>query len=427
MIRRVIATVERSPASSGFWSLADQGTVSLGNFLTNIILARKLTPHEYGAYAILLGILLVIYGAHGALVIYPLSLHGASESRDGLRRLTAFSLWLTTGIGLFLGTGLIVACWVFGTPSLGFWAAGAIFFWIAQETVRRGLMAHMRFRDAMWGDALSYLGQATVVFILARIGRLSIENAFGAMAVTSMAAAGLQFAQMGIRSLRVEKAGVLLGRFWNLGRWMVLSNFTGVFSSQFFPWALALFRGIPMAGAFQALSNVVAVTNPIFVSVANLIIPASAKANSERGTKAAFHEAIRYGAQGAFFVLPYLALVLLWPHRVLLILYGRDSSYASLTTALCIFAAVQIVYYAAVVLATLLNALGHTRTTFAILVISALVSIIVGAPLIVWAGLLGAIATLALGTLVRTALVVAVTRKEVLGPGPDRLQYQETA
>lgn len=182
-----------------------------------------------------------------------------------------------------------------------------------------------------------------------------------------------------------------------------------------------------MAGAFQALSNVVAVTNPIFVSVSNLIIPASAKANSKRGTKAAFHEAIRYGAQGAFFVLPYLALVLLWPHRVLLILYGRDSSYATLTTALCIFAAVQIVYYAAVVLATLLNALGHTRITFAILVISALVSIMIGTPLIVWAGLLGAIATLALGTLVRTALVVAVTRKEVLGPGPDRLQYQETA
>ena len=412
---------------SGFWSLADQGVVSFGNFLTNIFLARMLAPNEYGTYAILLGVLLVIYGAHGAMVAYPLSLLGASESRNGLRVLTALSLWLTTATGFLFGTALIAVCWVFGKPSLGFWAAGAIFSWITQETVRRGLMAHMRFRDAMWGDALSYLGQATVVFVLARTGRLSIEGAFGAMAVTSIAAAGLQFAQMGIRSLRVQKAWLLLRRFWNLGKWMVLSNFTGVFSSQFFPWALALLRGAPMAGAFQALSNVLAVTNPIFVSVANLIVPASAKASSERGANAAFHEAVRYGAQGAFFVLPYLALVLLWPRHVLSILYGRDSSYASLTIALCIFAAVQFVYYIAIVLATLLNALGHSRTNFSILVVSALVSVIVGIPLIIWKGLLGATATMALGILLRAALIGAAARKELLGPRADHLRYQETA
>ena len=182
-----------------------------------------------------------------------------------------------------------------------------------------------------------------------------------------------------------------------------------------------------MAGAFQALSNVVAVTNPIFVSVANLIVPASAKASSERGANAAFHEAVRYGAQGAFIVLPYLALVLLWPRLVLSILYGRDSSYASLTIALCIFAAVQFVYYIAIVLATLLNALGHSRTNFSILVVSALVSMIVGVPLIIWKGLLGATATMALGILLRAALIGAAARKELLGPRADHLRYQETA
>ena len=425
MIKKVTALRHESRANSGFWSLADQGTVSLGNFLTNILLARKLTPHEYGEYAILLGVLLVIYGAHGAMVTYPLSLQGASESRDGLRLLTAFSLWLTTGIGLLFGAGLIVACWVFGKASLGLWAAGAIFFWIAQETIRRGLMAHMRFRDAMWGDALSYLGQATVVLVLAHTGRLSIEGAFGAIALTSAAGAVLQFAQMGIRSLRVQKAWLLLRRFWNLGQWMVLSNFTGVFSSQFFPWALAFLRGAPLAGAFQALSNVVAVTNPIYATVANLIIPASARANSEGGTKSAFHEAIRYGAQGALFVFPYLAAVLLWPRHVLSILYGRDSSYASFTTALCIFAVAQFVYYLAIILATLLNALGQSRTNFSILAISALVSMIVGVPLIIWKGLLGATATLTIGILLRAALIGAAARKEVLGARADRLHYQE--
>lgn len=418
---------DKARDGSGFWSLTDQGIVSLGNFLTNILLARELAPKEYGTYAILLGVLLVIYGTHGAIVTYPLLLLGASESQARLRSLTVFSVWLTTGVGLVLGAGLIIGCLAFARPLLGPWAAGAIFFWIIQETVRRGLMAHMRFRDAIWGDAISYFGQTAVVFVLARAGRLSIASAFGAMAATSLIAAGLQGAQLGIRSLRVQEAGVLLERFWSLGRWMVLSNFTGIFSLQFFPWALALLQGAPLAGAFQAISNVVGVTNPICVSVANLIIPASAKASSERGPKAAFHEAVRYGAQGAFFVLPCLALLLLWPHRVLSILYGRESSYANLATALCIFAAAQFVYYVAIVLATLINALGHSRATFFILVVSALVSIIVGPPLIIWKGLLGAVVTMALGVLVRAVLVWLVAQRQSLGDRTDHLQYQEIA
>lgn len=418
---------DKTRAGSGFWSLTDQAIVSLGNFLTNILLARELAPKEYGGYAILLGVLLVIYGTHGAIVTYPLSLLGASESQDSLRSLTVFSVWLTTGIGLVLGAGLMIGCWAFARPSLGPWAAGAIFFWIIQETVRRGLMAHMRFRGAIWGDAISYFGQAAVVFVLARVGRLSIESAFGAMAATSLIAASLQCAQLGIRSSRVPEARVLLERFWNLGRWMVLSNFTGIFSMQFFPWALAVLRGAPLAGAFQALSNVVAVTNPICVSVANLIIPASAKTSSQRGPRAALHEAVRYGSQGAFFVLPCLALVLLWPHRILSILYGRESSYASLATALCILAATQFVYYVAIVLASLLNALGHSRATFFILVVSALVSIMVGIPLIIWKGLLGAVVTMALGVLVRAVLVWLVAQRQSFGHRTHRLQYQEIA
>lgn len=418
---------DKTRAGSGFWSLTDQAIVSLGSFLTNILLARELAPKEYGTYAILLGALLIIYGTHGAIVTYPLLLLGSSESQDGLRSLTVFSLWLTSGIGLVFGAGLIIGCRAFARPSLGPWVAAAIFFWIAQECVRRGLMADMRFRGAIWGDAISYWGQAGAVYLLAHIGRLSIESAFGAIAATSLIATVVQGAQLGIRSLRLRQSRSFLGRFWNLGHWMALSNFTGIFSVQFFPWALAWLQGASMAGAFQALSNVVGVTNPIFISVANLIIPASGRARSERGPKAAFHEAVRFGAQGAFFVLPYLILVLIWPHQVLAILYGRHSDYANLTTALRIFSAAQFVYYVAVVLATLLNALGHTRTTFFILVVSALVTIGLGIPFMIWKGLLGAIVTISLGILVRAVLVWFAVQRQILEFQVDRVETQEIA
>ena len=58
-------------------SLADQGMVSLGNFLTQIILARKLAPGEYGIFALLFGVLFIMNVCHWALVAYPLSVRGS--------------------------------------------------------------------------------------------------------------------------------------------------------------------------------------------------------------------------------------------------------------------------------------------------------------------------------------------------------------
>jgi O-antigen/teichoic acid export membrane protein len=418
--------LDKPQITSGLWSLADQGVVSLGNFLTNILLARTLLQSEYGAYAILLGVLVVIYGTHGAIVTYPLLLCGStSDSLDRYRSLIIFSIWLTVGLGIALSAPAIMVCGVVGRPALRPWIVAAMFSWIIQETLRRGLMARMRFGGAFLGDAISYVGQAVLIFILARRGRLSLEGAFGAMAVTSLIAAGLQAAQIGIRSLRLEQTRALWKRFWTLGRWMVLSNFTAIFSVQFFPWTLAVLQGTAVAGSFQALSNVVGVTNPVLIGVTNLVIPASAKAGHEFGKKGAFREAVRHGIYGAFIVFPYLVFAAFWPHRILSMLYGRGSGYASLTLALRVFVAAQMVYYVALISASFLNALGRSRTTFSILVVSALVSVVIGVPLMIWMGLLGAVATMALGILIRAVLIWFAMRKGDLEVPADELPSVE--
>jgi len=56
----------------GFWSLCDQGVVSSGNFLSNVFLARAISSHDYGTFAILFGVLLLLNNIHAALVTYQL-------------------------------------------------------------------------------------------------------------------------------------------------------------------------------------------------------------------------------------------------------------------------------------------------------------------------------------------------------------------
>src|ERR1700676_2920244 len=81
---------------TGFWSLADQGSVSLGNFLTNIFLARALGSSDYGIFALVYGLLVLLNSFHACAVLYPLSIRGAASDIVGLHKYTRRSLLLTT-------------------------------------------------------------------------------------------------------------------------------------------------------------------------------------------------------------------------------------------------------------------------------------------------------------------------------------------
>jgi len=400
-----IRNAARSDDWRAVWAFADQAVVSLGNFATNIVLARKLVPHEFGSYAILMGVVVFMSGVHGALVTYPLSVRGAATSTHGLRSLTTLSLWLTTVAGLVFGAALVVTCLVLGKFVLGLCGAAAMILFIIQETLRRALMAHMRFRDSLIGDSLSYLGQAVVVITLALNSRLSVESAFLAMAVTSLVAAGLQMAQLGIWRLHVERTSEVLLDFWSLGRWALLNNAAATFSVQFFPWILALILGTAAAGTFQALSNVLGVTNPIVLSTVNLILPASARAWRASGLQAASRVAFRYGGFAGLILCPCFAIALLLPGRVLAIFYGHDSSYLVYVTPLRVLVIATAVNYIAVVLSTLVNAIEQTRVTFVVLVVSGISSFVVGLPLIAWKGLAGAAIAIMIGAVIRAGML----------------------
>lgn len=412
---------------NGFWAIADQSVVSLGNFLTNIILARILVPNEYGAYAVLFGALIFLYSLHGAVVTYPLLVRGAPATADRLRKLTSFSLVLTAVIAIALGTFLIITAWTFGKITVGVWAAVALVFWIIQETLRRGLMAHMRYREALLGDTLSYIGQATVLIVLGLNGWLTLESAFMAMAGTSGVAAVLQAKQVGVSFVSISEIHELLGIFWNLGRWLLLNSLVAVFSVQFFPWALALSRGASQAAALQALINVLSLTNPILISITNLVTPASAKAWRETDKKAASRVAIRYAVHGGVLIFPYLLVSIVWPQHVLAMLYGQGSPYEDFSSTLRVLAGAHGVFYVSAIMATLLNALEQARTNFLVLSVSAIVSVMLGIPLIAWAGLWGAASAIALGIVVRTVILTVAVRRESIDLRRGQPQFQGSA
>src|SRR5882724_12091977 len=86
----------------GIWALCDQAILSLGNFLTNILLIRHFSDYQFGTYAVLLTVVLFLNNLHASLVSYPLSLAIAADG-SRLHRRTINSLGITFLINILLG------------------------------------------------------------------------------------------------------------------------------------------------------------------------------------------------------------------------------------------------------------------------------------------------------------------------------------
>jgi O-antigen/teichoic acid export membrane protein len=395
----------------GFWTLADQSAVSLGNFLTQIVLARSLPRSEYGIFALLFGILMVLFTCQNGLIIYPLSLEGAVAEKIGLRKLASGSLILTLLLAIPFSVFVLGATVVLRITSLTWTALLAMLLWQVQEIYRRALMAHLRHRDAVWGDALSYMGQAAVLWLLAHERALTLERVFLVLAWTSAAAALLQLVQLGFAYISARDIKALARKYWSAGRWVLLTGMNDAGLRQVFPWALAFLYGPAEAASFQSVINLLGVSHPVLFSTSNLIIPAVAGARGKRGVRAAWQTSVRYGMIGGVCLVPYFSALLIWPRASLSLVYGALSPYANFATGLRLGVLAYAIAYCAVVVAAFLYGLGRSKDAFGASIGSTALALVPSAVLVPYYGATGAIAGLVASACARLALNAVCARR----------------
>jgi O-antigen/teichoic acid export membrane protein len=374
------------------WALADQGIVSLGNFFTTILLARTLPQAEYAIYALTLGVLLGANSLHAALITYPLAVKGAATDREGLKHFIGGSLLLTVALGLLLNVGMFAALSILGRPELAPWAFGVSLFWQLQETLRRALISQLRHSEVVWGDGVSYLGQAAAVWLLTQEKWLSLETVFVVMMVTSIAAACVQVVQIGLKSVNWTELRILVKDFWAFGRWILLTNLLSSLTLQIFPWSLKFFHGLQATASFQIIANVLGVSHPVLFSLGSLIMPAVVQANLKGDMKDVWQATWKYSLLGGALVLPYYAVLLCWPREIFSAFYGATSPYLSLglETPLRVYVVSYALMYFSLVLQSLFYGLEDSRAVSLVQFISTGTGILIGIPLVLYNGILGA-------------------------------------
>src|SRR5687768_9777884 len=158
---RVVRALGRA-GRHGFWALADQGVASLGSigifWLLGKAFAQRDAMAQMGNFGQLFELMWFLNSLHAALVVYPLTVRGAVSDRATLARLTGACILITLLAAPFIGGAALGMAAAYTDWTIGVWAALAVVVWQVQETARRGLMAELRFRAAMVGDAIRYIG-----------------------------------------------------------------------------------------------------------------------------------------------------------------------------------------------------------------------------------------------------------------------------
>jgi len=385
--------LQRFMKNGSSWAIADQGIASAGNFATTLLLARGVPPAEYGTFVLLVSVCLVVFGFQGNLVVSPLVVLGASGTPGQTRSYLTAALVFT--LALLPVSALIVlpAAISLHRVVTGIFALIYVVSWQLQETPRRALLSAFRYKDALWGDAISYLGQALLVGLLVIRKGATLNQAFALMAATSLVAAALQSWQARLAPTSwsiLRDCGI---KFWALGKWLVVVSILSIAEGPLSPWMLNWFRGRESAASFQAVMNVWGLANPILNSVSAIVIPATAAyllTRENRTGKALIRLGMKYSLEFELILVPVFIVIALWPRAVLALFYGTNSVYAAQTLALRIGVIATIIYVPMTIFGAVLTGAGRTKTNASMHGAGAAASLVSSPPLIFLGGAAGA-------------------------------------
>jgi len=391
------------------WTLIDQGVVSFGNFLLNLVLARTLSEQDYGEFALFLGAIFILRNIDYSLISYPLSLRlcvTSAEARAGLLGntiLLAAILALTLVAVMALGTTLLKADHIILPACLCYLC------WQAQETSRRCLLADFHYREAVAGDGIAYVGQAVLVALLARHDAITLPTALYIMSVTFGIGAIVHVAKLRYAWPDLAEAWPLAREYLAVGKWSLINYQLVLTRFQLFPWALAALAGTAATASLQAGLNIANMMNPIIIGMGNAIPQVAAHAYRTGGTIAATRAASGYVLFGLGPMLLISTTTVLIPQLLLRMAYGPSSPYLAMAVSLQLLAVAGVLDYIAEMVNKTLLGVQAGRLASLVNVLAVGAAAVLAFALIGQLGVFGACLALLVANVVRaTAAVIAI-------------------
>jgi len=384
------------------WTLVDQGVVSSGNFLLNVLLARTLSEADYGKFALFLGAIFILRAIDYSLISYPLSLRLCVVRDDERARLLGNTILLAAALALVL-----VAAMALGTMLLAdnilLPACLCFLCWQAQETSRRCLLADFRYREAVAGDGIAFVGQALLIALVARLHGIALPAALYTMSTTFVIGALVHASKLQFAWPDLSETRLLAREYFSVGKWSIINYELVLVRAQLFPWILAATAGTAATASLQAGLNIANMMNPILFGIGNAIPQVAAHAHKTDGVIGAWRAAYGYVLFGLGPILLICAAAVLMPQLLLRMVYGPSSPYLAVALGLQLLAAAGVLDYIAEMISKTLLGVQAGRLASVVNVVAVGVAAMLAFALIRTQGVLGACLALLIANLVRAS------------------------
>ena len=403
-------------------SILQQGMFAGAHFLTNILLARWLSPASYGAFTLVYSFFLLILTGSMALFFEPLLVFGPGRYANRL------SAYLTVLVKLhflfFVPVGLLVALLsplvnrLYGHESfLAFLALivlapSLVLVWLCRAAFYAELKPHL---GAVAG-IFYFVGLLLSIYVLQMAGWLSPATAVVAMAIAgAFIAAGCLFQLLGKN--RPETAdqdlqAEVITDHWSYGRWSALTAVVMWLPANVYYGLLPARFGLASAAELRALMNLIYPLLHTATAVNLLLIPVLVRRTQRLGAPTV----ARTVRQMVLWLVPlaaiYLVFLAMFSQPLLEFLYSGKYSQVSRWAVVCI-GFTPITNGIAGLLGAGLRSLERPQLIFWSYGLASITAIAVGCPLTLRYGVSGAASSLLL-TDIPTILLLAIFLKRAV-------------
>jgi O-antigen/teichoic acid export membrane protein len=246
----------------GAWGFVDQALISAASFVTLILIARAVTPANFGLFSIALSFIYIETTLVAAIFNQPFAVISASR-QNGEYRFYVTSVFIAhalLGLTVALAILIVGACASIldlDSASLILVLAPAVVAWQFQEFFRVVLYVEDRLPSAVFNDLVSYGGQLLLVIYATQNDLLSPQAAV----IIITASCGIA-ALLGLLAIRHSiTPAVTRSKFqadsaenWEFSRWTLGSSALTIFSTYTLPFVLAFFSGPAAAGVMRVMT-----------------------------------------------------------------------------------------------------------------------------------------------------------------------------
>lgn len=269
----------------GGFSILDQGLYAGTSFAVSIMLARWLTPREFGAFALAFALLALFVTLHSAAVTEPLGVFGVRRYRDSFRRyfvsLLVAQAALSVACALLVGAAALILDLV-GSDALAhaLYALAValppvLLLWYSRRAFYARFTQHW---SALGGAAYAVLVVPAIV-ALHRANELSPAAAlltFGlASLVVSLALLALLRAHLPAGAAGGWTPGAAMADHLRYAKWALVASLT-IWVSGYIQYFVLGVVGIREAGAMRALDTILLPYWQYLAALASLLLPAFA-------------------------------------------------------------------------------------------------------------------------------------------------------